>query len=180
VSGNKTGKKEGSMEVMEAIKNRHSVREYADSAIPREDIRKIISAAIQAPTARKLEPWEFIAVENRETLVELGKLADHGKFIENAAFCIAVFCSECKYYLEDGCAATENILLAATSMGIGSCWVAGDKKDYVAKVSDLLGVPSRYKLVSLISLGIPAGGEKSTRKRGTDEVLHWNFFNKRG
>jgi nitroreductase len=65
-------------------------------------------------------------------------------------------------------------------MGIGSCWVAGDKKDYAAKVSDLLGVPSRYKLVSLISLGIPAGGEKSTRKRGTDEVLHWNFFNKRG
>jgi nitroreductase len=69
---------------------------------------------------------------------------------------MAVFCRETKYYLEDGCAATCSILLAAWAHGLGSCWIAGDKKAYAGKIRELLGVAENHKLVSLISIGYSA------------------------
>ena len=81
-----------------------------------------------------------------------------------------------KYYLEDGAAATENILLAATELGLGSCWVAGDKKSYADKVLSFLGVPGGYKLISLIAIGYPEGNLPNPAKRPLSEVLHWERF----
>ena len=82
---------------------------------------------------------------------------------------------DAKYYLEDGSAATENILLAAEEYGVGSCWVAGDKKRYTAEILELVGVPTGYKLVSLIALGYPKSKPMS-EKRGLKEVIHWEKF----
>jgi hypothetical protein len=79
-----------------------------------------------------------------------------GRFIESAPVCIAVFCRETKYLLKDGSAATQNILNAARAHSLGSCWVAGDKKAYAARVRSTLGVPADYRLVSLVAIGRPA------------------------
>ncbi|MCM8780126.1 MAG: nitroreductase family protein, partial [Candidatus Omnitrophica bacterium] len=89
--------------------------------------------------------------------------------------CIAVFCKDTKYYLEDGCAATENLLLAATDLGLASCWVAGDKKPYAAFVNELLGVPAGFKLVSLVALG-KSKDKMAVPKRSLNEVIHWDKF----
>ena len=99
-----------------------------------------------------LQPWQFVVVTDKSMRAKIAHLTDYGKFIAGAPACIAVFCQDTKYYLEDGSAAVENILLAATALGLGSCWVAGDKKPYAEEVANLLGVPRKYKLIALISL----------------------------
>jgi nitroreductase len=92
-----------------------------------------------------------------------------------AKACIAVFCVDTKYYLEDGCAATCNILLAAADLGVGSCWVAGDKKDYCAEIAKLLNVPVAYKLVSLVALGYPESRDsfRIAEKKALKDIIHW-------
>lgn len=166
------------MDIMDVIKKRRSLREYSDKKIPKEALEKLVDAARFAPTARGVEPWEFVVVTKPEILKRIGEITDHGKFISKSSACIAVFCSDTKYYLEDGSAATENILLTAASLGIGSCWVAGDKKPYCEEIIKLLGVPSGFKLVSLISLGYPLNKDsfKIIDKRPVNKLAHWEKF----
>lgn len=166
------------MDAIELIKIRRSIREYQDKPIAKAILEKIVDAARFAPTARGVEPWEFIVITKPETLEKLAGLADNGRFILQAKACIAVFCKDSKYYLEDGCAATQNILLAAASLGIGSCWVAGDKKPYCLSVGKLLGIGDTFKLVSLVSLGFPKtqNAFRLAEKRSLHQVLHWEKF----
>lgn len=164
------------METFDTIKRRASVREYQLKAIPKDLLKKLVDAGHRAPTARHVEPWEFVVIEDKETLRKLGDLAPNGVFVKGAVACIAIFCKETKYYLEDGCAATENILLAAADLGLGACWIAGDKKDYTGEVSKMLGVPAELKLVSMISLGYPAGRVEQKKYRALEEVIHWERF----
>jgi nitroreductase len=166
------------METLKALETRRSIREFTPQPISEDDIKKVINAARLAPSANNIQPWEFIIVTSKETRQRIAAITDYGKFIADAPVCIACFCKETKYYLEDGSAATENILIAAWALGIGSCWVAGDKKRYASQIGELLGVPPRFKLVSLIALGYPARkvSERRLGKRNLEEVLHWEKF----
>ena len=166
------------MEPLEIIKTRRSIREYADKEIAKDLLEKIVDAGRFAPTARNVQPWEFVVITQAPSLKKLGELAENGRFLVQAKACIAVFCADTKYYLEDGCAATCNIMLAAASLGIGSCWVAGDKKPYCSDVAKLFNAPAGYKLVSLIALGYPKSKDSFhiAEKRGLKEVIHWDKF----
>jgi len=164
------------METFKAISERASVREYQDKPVGKDLIEKIIDAGRRAPTARAVEPWEFVVVMDRKALAKLGEIAVTGAFIKGAAFCIAVYCKETKYYLEDGVAATENILLAIANLALGACWVAGDKKPYAVEVSKLLGAPQGMKLISLIPVGWPVKEPKQTKARSLKDVIHWEKF----
>ncbi|MCG2725217.1 MAG: nitroreductase family protein [Elusimicrobia bacterium] len=165
--------------LIEAIKKRRSIRVYApDKPIKTNVLKTIIDAARYAPTARGDEPWEFIVVKKKAMLEKLANLTDHGKFIKDAGALIAVYSRETKYYLEDCSAATQNILLAASAFGIGTCWVAGDKKKYCQKISIALKTPSKFKLVSLISLGYPKRKNefRVIQKRPIKEIFHNEKF----
>ncbi len=164
------------METFDAIRRRASTREYASKPIPKEVLERVVDAGRRAPTARHVEPWEFVVIAKKETLGRLGQISNSGSFIKDATCCIAVFCKDTKYYLEDGCAATENILIAAADLGLGACWVAGDKKPYVNEVSGLLGASPNLKLVSLISLGWPKKEAKQSKSRKLKDVIHWEGF----
>ncbi len=166
------------MDIIEAIKIRRSVREYKDKPISKEILQNLVDAARFAATARNIQPWEFVVITQPDTLNKIAEIAETGRFIAEATACIAVFCSDTKYYLEDGCAATENILIAATSLGIGSCWVAGDKKPYCSQINNLLNVPASFRLISLISLGYPVseGAFKISEKRPLSDLIHWDKF----
>ncbi len=166
------------MDNLELLRARRSIRVFQDKSIDRDDLVKIIDCARFAPTARNVQPWEFVLVTDKHKLAEFAKLAENGRFIAQAAACIVVFCSDTKYYLEDGCAATCNILLAATALGVGSCWIAGDKKPYSQQVSVLLAMPSSMKLISLVALGYPQEIScfKAVDKRALNELLHWEKF----
>ena len=163
---------------MEAIKKRRSIREYSDKLITREVLEKIVDAGRFAATARDVQPWEFIVITNPDILKRIADVAKNGNFISGAKAAIAVYCSDTKYYLEDGCAATENMLLAATELRMGSCWIAGDKKPYCNDISNLLGVPLSLKLISIISRRYQESPEAFTftEKRPLKEVWHWEKF----
>ena len=138
------------------IKSRRSVRSYTNAPVENEVIRETLECARLAPTAMNLQPWLFGAVREKETLKTLADITDHGKFIDGAAVCFAVFGEKnAKYYLEDCCAATENMIICLQGYGIGTCWIAGDKKEYAEPVRTLLNVPDHYTLVSLIAAGYP-------------------------
>ncbi|HHV94350.1 MAG TPA: nitroreductase family protein [Firmicutes bacterium] len=163
------------MDALQAIRTRRSIRKYQDKPIPKETLEAIVDCGRLAATGRNEQPWEFVVVTDPDVKQQIADATDFGKFIAQAAACIAVFCRDTKYYLEDGSAATQNILVGAWAMGVGSCWIAGDKKHYASTIGDILGVPENIKLVSLIALGYPA--EQPTRpKRDLSEVIHWNRF----
>lgn len=161
------------MDALTVLKERRSIRRFQRKEITKDIIEDIVDCGRLATTAVNIQPWEFIAVTDAGVKRKIADVTDYGKFIAQAPLCIVVFCRDTKYYLEDGCAATENILLAAKAYGLGSCWVAGDKKRYAEDIRKLLNVPERYKLVSLIAIGYPAESP-SPSKRSLQEVLHWD------
>ncbi len=166
------------MDAFTALMTRRSVRQFDGRPVPREALEKIVDAGRLATTARNEQPWEFIVVTQPEGLRMFAALTDYGRFMAEAGACIVVFCKDTKYYLEDGCAATENILVAATALGIQSCWVAGDKKAYAPAVAKLAGVPEGYKLISLVVLGYETNPAAMPKKRALKDVLHWEKFKK--
>ncbi len=164
------------MDAIEALRGRRSVRAYeSGNAIPRDILETIVDCGRLAATARNIQPWEFIVVTKPETLKRIADITEHGKHIAQSAACIAVVCEQGRYYVEDGAAATQNILVAAWALGIGACWVAGDKKAYADQLRDLLDAPDSHKLVSLIPLGYPERVPEPN-KRPLDDVLHWEQY----
>jgi len=163
------------MEALVALTSRRSVRKYKPDPVARALLERIVDAGRLAPTARNVQPWEFIVVTDAAARRRLADISEFGKFIADAPACIIVLSRPTKYFLEDGSAATTNILNAAAALGLGSCWVAGDKKPYAADVLAACGAPTDMQLISLIAIGyaqeIPAPA-----KRPLSEVLHWERF----
>lgn len=166
------------MDTLGILKKRRSVRVFQNKKIPKDVLEEIIEVARFSPTARNVQPWEFVVTVDSQVLKKISELGDNAKFMAVAQACIAVFCADTKYYLEDGCSATVNILNAAAAFGVGSCWVAGEKKPYGDEIRKLFGAPEGFKLVSLVALGYPADKDsfKLADKRSLREVLHWEKF----
>jgi nitroreductase len=160
------------MDALKALKTRRSIRAYRPDPVPAAMLDDILDCGRLAATARNLQPWEFVVVTDPSLRYRLADLIETGRFIADAPVCIVVFCRETKYWLEDGCAAIQNMLVAARAHGLGSCWVAGEKKPYVGQVAELLGVPAGVKLVGLIALGYAAGSAESPPKRPLAEIVH--------
>lgn len=163
------------MDALTAIKTRRSIRVFRPDPVDSKLLEEMVDCARLAPTAHNVQPWEFVVVRDRARLRGIAQMTDYGRFIAEAPACIVVLCKTTKYYLEDGSAATQNLLLAAHALGLGACWVAGDKKPYAARIAALVGAPADYKLVSLVPVGHPAESPQKD-KRALREVLHWEHF----
>ncbi len=163
------------MEALECIKTRRSVRTYQDTPVERAVIEDIVDCGKLAATARNIQPWMFLVLTQKDTIGRVAAMTDHGKFLASAPCCIAVFCEKVRYYLEDGCAATQNILLAAKAHGLGACWIAGDKKPYCSDIAGLLGVPDDYTLVSLCAIGYSAT-VPHPEKKPLQQVMRWERY----
>ncbi|NYT05953.1 MAG: nitroreductase family protein [Methanomicrobiales archaeon] len=154
------------------IKGRRSVRQYKDTPIPENVIRDALDCARLAPTARNVQPWLFGVIDDAALKAGIAELTDHGKFIADAPICFAVFTrKEEPYYLEDGCAATDQLILGLWAHGVASCWVAGDKKGYAENVRELLAVPDGYTLIALVPAGYPAQITIPDKKKTEDIVF---------
>ncbi len=164
------------MDTFQAIASRASVRDYTDEPVPKELLKKLVDSGRMAPSARAVEPWEFVVITDRARIDNIASLAPNGKFIRSAQAAIIVICAETKYFVEDGCAATENILLQAADIGLGACWIAGDKKPYTDDILKMLNAPTGTKLVSIVSLGWPKQKPSQHKNRSLNDVLHWEGF----
>ena len=147
------------MNTIDTIKQRRSVRTFNDKDISHDDIKTILECAMSAPTARNQQGWRFVVVTDKTILEELSKGIEHGKMCKEADKAIVV-CYKVDdelsqlYWEQDASAATQNILLSATELGIGSVWVAvHPRKQKIDFISNLLNIPSDIKPLSLVALG---------------------------
>jgi len=163
------------VDAIECLKTRRSIRAYEPTAVPRAIVEDIVDCGRLAASAINIQPWLFVAVDDGDLRGRIAEATDYGKFIEQSPVCIVVFCRNVKYFVEDGSAATQNILNAARAHGLGSCWVAGHQKAYGGTIRTLLGLPDDYALVSIVALG-HAAEERNPDKRPLSEVLRWNRY----
>jgi nitroreductase len=161
------------MEALEAIRKRRSVRKFTGEPIPRKDLETIVDAGRLAASGHNNQPWDFIVITNKSVINELKECT---RWMEKAGAIIAVVMDpSSRWWREDGSAAAENMLIACTVMGYGSCWVEGNMLPYEEEFKALLGIPEEKRLFTLIPVGVPAEWP-SKDKKSLQEVIHWEKY----
>ena len=148
---------------LQFVFNRRSVRKYIDQPIAPNTIQDLLEAAMAAPSAVAKDPWHFVVVRDRDTLKAMTEGLPNGKMLAEAGAGIVV-CGSLKeahgnlesYLLQDCSAAIQNILLAATALGLGACWLGVHPRPERAEhLRKLLGIPEDITPVGCVSLGTP-------------------------
>mgnify|MGYP002386948181 FL=1 len=169
-------------DTLKTIFARKSVRTYRSEAVSDEKLQVLVRAGMAAPTAVDKRPWEFVVVPARALLKQLADALPYAKMAARAAAAIVVGGDvrkqwggmESDYWIMDCSAATQNILLAAESMGLGAVWTAVyPEESRVRAVRQILGIPHHVVPLNLIPVGMPAGREKAKDKYDPRQV-HWN------
>ena len=163
------------MNLFDAVRARHSTRAFQYQPVPRDALVQMVDCGRWAPSGRNEQPVEYVVVDDRERVRELALFTDNGRFAAEAGALVVVVSRDVKYALEDGAAAVENVLLAATALGFATCWIAGDKKDYAGRVLASLQVPEGWKLIAILAIGTeaPDAPKKVRERRPIGDILHW-------
>ena len=163
------------VDALKCIRTRREIRDYLDKSIPQECIDQILEAGRLAPSSKNSQPWHFIVIREGETLSRISDLTPTGKHIAKAPVAIAIVMEDAKLPEVDGARAGQNMVLAAWSLGVGSCWVTNFYED---GVKELLGVPHRMKLVTVLPFGYPTEPKTTRRKvrKPIDEIVHYEKF----
>jgi nitroreductase len=161
------------MDTFEAITKRRSIRQFTGAPVPKADLEKIVEAARWAATGSNRQPWDFVVVTERSTIDEFRPA---GAWLTQAAAVIVVVMDPgSRWWVEDGAAAIENMLLASTALGYGACWVEGDALPREAQFKTLLGVPAEKRIMALVPIGV-AAETPAPPKKSLAQVLHWEKF----
>lgn len=156
------------------IFKRRSIREYTDKHISDEDIALIIKAGMNAPSANNLKPISYLVIDDRQKLEYLSIVNQHGKMLKDASHAIIVCAKETSaFWSQDAAAASQNILLEATSLGIGSCWLGLYPKETESVIKEYFRIPDDIRAFSIISLGYPLK-VKSENNFYDKESIHLN------
>jgi nitroreductase len=150
------------MDTFETILTRRSIRKYAKKKITDEIVEKLLQAAFSAPSAGNQQPWHFVILDDRKILNVIPTFHPSARMLTEADKAILV-CGDLDlekfkgYWMIDCAAATENILLAAHSLGLGACWLGVyPREGRVAGMRKLLHLPMHIIPFALVSLGYPA------------------------
>ena len=164
------------MSLVDVILSRRSIRKYDKRDIQIDVLDRILEAGRQSPSAANRQPYHFIVVSDSEIKKELPGLVS--SFIKNAS-AVIVGCANPKALLTgkwaivDTTIALENMVLAAWSLGVGSCWIGAFDEQ---KVKNKLQIPESWKVVALVSLGYPAENPKPRKKKEKSELFSFNKF----
>ena len=166
------------MEAIEAIMGRRSVRRYTDKKIPDETITKLLKAAMNAPSAHNKQPWHFIVVDEKETMLKIPEYHQYSKMLETASHAIIVLGDNevhtTDFWIHDTSAATENILIAAHTLGLGAVWLGVHPHEPLIKgTKKLFNIPDHVTPLCIISLGYPEE-TKPPRENYNPERVHKN------
>lgn len=162
-----------------ALLRRRSIRKFRPETVPDEIVQRILVAGMAAPSAHNFQPWEFIVMRDREKLKELSRLCKYWRMLAEADFAIAVLANlegcprELEGYFPEDCGAcTQNMLIAATGEGIGSCWLGcWPTPANVESVRKALKIPPGIIPFSLIAFGY-AGEEKPAHNEYHAQKVH--------
>ncbi len=173
------------MEVMNVILSRRSIRQYQDRPVEREKLVQLLQAAMAAPNACNSQPWEFVVVTEPEVLDRLRSKLYSGHYNAPAAI---VVCGNEKiannsaaryYWVQDCSAATENMLIAAVGLGLGTVWIGVHPLDSTVKaVADVLNLPDHVVPLNVVYVGYPAE-EKRPRTQYDEHRAYWQQYEPR-
>lgn len=161
--------------LIKTIFSRRSIRKYTPDPVSEEDIKTLLEAAMAAPSASNRKPWHLVVVTERETLDKLADSHRYGKMLHDAPLCVAV-CGDTstseRFWVQDCSAAAENLLLAATALGLGAVWLGvHPSEERVSDVREILGIPEGVTPLNLVSIGHPAE-EKEPRTQYDEDRVH--------
>ena len=161
--------------LIDVIFARRSIRRYTAEPVDEKDITTLLEAAMAAPSASNIKPWHFVVVTERKMLDALAEVHPHGKMLFEAALCIAV-CGEpaaSRCWVQDCSAATENLLLAVTALGLGGVWLGvHPREERVGPVRQVLGIGEDIIPLNLLSIGHPAE-QKESRTQYDEKRVHY-------
>lgn len=163
-------------DVLQLITRRRSIRQFTGDPVPREKITAALQAAMAAPSARNLQPWNFVVVTDKETRAAIAKAHPYAGFAVDAGAIIVPFGKKkgARWFDQDMAAATENLLIAVAGLGLGATWCGLDDA-LQDRVRPLLGVPDDLHLFALIPVGVPAE-EKPARTQYDEAKVHWDKY----
>lgn len=178
---------------LEVIKARTSIRSFTGEKLTEEQINTLLDAAMAAPTDRNLQPWRFVVLTDDEAKLSLYSREHHRKMVAEAGAVIVV-CGETMrdgrpsednpdaqpekvpndYWFEDCCAATENLLLAATALDLGAVWLSCYPSERIIKrIQGVLGLPETVVPLAIVPVGYPAE-RPEPKDKWNPENIHYN------
>lgn len=166
---------------MKAIFERKSIRKYTNQKIEKDVIEKILAAGMSAPSARDARPWHFIVVQNKETLKNMSKLTPYAKMLEQAAMGMVICADQnhhlnIDYDLQDCAAVTENMIIEAQSLGIGTCWIGGyPNQDRIENMTQYFQLPEHIVPLWMLSFGYP-NEDGAVKNKWDDSRIHWEKY----
>ncbi|TCO03624.1 flavin reductase [Natronoflexus pectinivorans] len=164
------------------IYNRKSVRNFTNQQVTKSQLTELVRSGMAAPTAVDKRPWAFVAIDDRQTLDKLAEVLPYARMLKQATSAImvggdldkALSGIEQAYWVQDCSAATQNILLAAESMGLGAVWTGVHPvKDREETVKQILGLPDNIVPLNVIAIGYPTGID-TPKDKWDESILHWN------
>lgn len=167
------------MSFFDLLKNRRSIRKYTDQKVEDEKIKQITTAALMSPASKRSNPWEFIVVEDKETLQKLADSRPHGsQLLAGSPLGIVVIAYRTKsdVWIEDASIAALIIQLQAQDLGLGSCWVQifarqrTETQSAEEYVREMLEIPENYAVLCIVSIGY----KDEDRKAYDEEKLAYN------
>jgi nitroreductase len=173
------------LELLEAINGRRSTRTFVNQRVSEEEVKTLIDAARNAPSAGNIQPWEFVIIRKPELKRKLVLAALNQSFIEEAPVVIVVCADEnasesgygsrgkTLYCIQDAAAATQNILITAHSLGLGTCWIGSFREEEVKKA---LGIPDGVRPVAIIPVGHVTTNPSKRPRKPIDEIVHYEKF----
>lgn len=166
------------MDKLNYILYRRSIRRFTDQRISQEQIRQLVTAAMYAPSAVNRQPWHFVVIDDAVLMDKIMKVHPHARMLQTASHAIVVCGDELLqhddgYWVVDCGAATQNLLLAAMTMGLGACWVGlHPREDRKIALTRLLNLPLHVKPFALVALGYPDEKKKRPNRFHPEKVRH--------
>jgi nitroreductase len=163
----------------EVVEKRRAIRKYKQHNIPEEDLKKILEAARLAPSAENSQPWRFIVVKDQKKKELLARPSPQ-TFIADANAIVVVVgdptvscCPRATWTTRDPMIATEHLVLAATALGYGTCWIANYESrpsKWVAEVKRILKIPKHMHIIVLVAIGIPDEKPSPRPRKNLQEI----------
>ncbi|MGP1408669.1 MAG: nitroreductase family protein [Porphyromonas endodontalis] len=182
--GEKAQQQDTSEVVLNNILERTSVRSYLDKSVEEEKIEKLLRAGMAAPTAKNKQPWHFVVVTDKSLLQKLSKVNPYAEMVARAPLAIVV-CGDMtkaldgnarEFWVQDCSAASENILLAATGLGLGAVWTSTyPSEERCAAVSEVLGLPETLIPLNTIVIGYP-DGDVTPKDKWKESNISYNMY----
>ncbi len=160
-------------------KARRSVRNYQPDPVPQELIEEVLQAARWAPSGMNMQPWEFVVITEEEIRREVGRHAVFFGLRSQQVYEAPVLIAVCTHqrrgpFVHDDCIfAGANLMLAATDLGLSTCWVGGFREE---PIKQILGIPDNMSLVGLVTLGYAQGETTPPPKRDLGSMVHWQHY----